>query len=279
MPTSVIWMSSRILRAIENRMDGPDNYELVLADSLTLGEGNYRMQTPESTTNSDLNEKKRQASHRATPASCIAVSMAEADGISNFSLLTANKTMPAAYEMLKDFVDVYLYPGHVNAVMGNSECRALAERGISGVVSGFTANELLTALAVAVIKSQQGKPFFVNAYPRVVTEEGSIAAREMMDKYLETYDCEWRGLGIIKGSGKRLKSEYAAFDARKKYGLPKIEGRPNPACRCGEVLQGKIKPSECPCFGKACEPLHPVGACMVSNEGACSAYYQYGGEL
>lgn len=214
-----------------------------------------------------------------TPASCIAVSMAEADGVSNFSLLTANKTMPAAYEMLKDFVDVYLYPGHVNAVMGNSECRALAERGISGVVSGFTANELLTALAVAVIKSQQGKPFFVNAYPRVVTEEGSIAAREMMDKYLETYDCEWRGLGIIKGSGKRLKSEYAAFDARKKYGLPKIEGRPNPACRCGEVLQGKIKPSECPCFGKACEPLHPVGACMVSNEGACSAYYQYGGEL
>ncbi len=214
-----------------------------------------------------------------TPAGCLAVSMAEDDKISNFSLLTANKTMPAAYELLKDFVDVYLYPGHVNAVMGNSECKALAERGISGVVSGFTANELLSALAVAVIKSGQGKPFFVNAYPRVVTDEGSTAAKEMMDKYLETYDCEWRGLGIINGSGKRLKPEYAAYDARKKYELPKIEGHSNPACRCGEVLQGKIKPSDCPCFGKACEPLHPVGACMVSNEGACSAYYQYGGEL
>jgi hydrogenase expression/formation protein HypD len=214
-----------------------------------------------------------------TPASCIAVSMAEKDGIDNFSLLTANKTMPKAYEMLKDYVDVYLYPGHVNAIMGNSECIELAKRGVSGVVSGFTANEILSALAAAVIKVREGKPFFVNAYPRVVTDEGSPAAKSIMNKYMEAYDCEWRGLGIIPGSGRRLKDEYAAYDARKKYALPKISGKVNKACRCGEVLQGLIKPSDCPCFGTACVPAHPVGACMVSGEGACSAYYQYGGEL
>ena len=214
-----------------------------------------------------------------TPASCIALSKAIEDDIDNFSLLTANKTMPAAYELLKDYVDVYLYPGHVNAVMGNSQCRALAERGISGVVSGFTANELLSAIAAAVVKAQQGNPFFVNAYTRVVSEDGSPEARAMMNKYLEPYDCEWRGLGVIKGSGMRLRAEYSDYDARKKYSLPVIEGRGNPACRCGEVLQGLIKPTDCPCFGTACTPMHPVGACMVSNEGACSAYFQYGGEL
>ncbi len=214
-----------------------------------------------------------------TPASCLALSMAIEKGLDNFSLLAANKTMPAAYQMLKDYVDVYLYPGHVNAIMGNSQCRALVKEGISGVVSGFSANELLSAMAAAVIKSKEGRPFFVNAYERVVSEDGSPAARALMDQYLESYDCEWRGLGMIAGSGKRLKAAYGTYDARKKYQLPHIHAHPNPACRCGQVLQGKIKPVECPCFGKACDPIHPVGACMVSNEGACAAYFQYGGGL
>ncbi len=214
-----------------------------------------------------------------TPASCIAISMAEKDGLDNFSLLMANKTMPSAYWMLKDYVDIYLYPGHVNAIMGNAECRKLAEHGVSGIVSGFAAEEILSALAAAVLKSKEKKPFFINAYPRVVKEEGSPKAKEIMDKYLESFDCEWRGLGVIPNSGMRLKAEYAKYDARKKFDLPVIEGKSNPACRCGEVLQGLIKPSACPCFGTACIPTHPVGACMVSGEGACSAYYQYGGEL
>ena len=89
-------------------------------------------------------------------------------------------------------------------------------------------------------------------------------------------DSEWRGLGIIPMSGMILRDEYADFDARKKFSLPKITGKPNPVCRCGDVLQGKCKPSDCNVFGKVCTPLHPIGACMVSNEGACSAYYQYG---
>ena len=215
-----------------------------------------------------------------TPASCIAVENAQKAGITNFSLLTANKTMPVAYKTLKDSADIYLYPGHVNAVVGNKTCMELCDQeGVSGVVTGFTAKEIMTALAVGIQKSKEGKPFFVNAYPRVVTDEGTQIGQDLVAKLMEPCDTEWRGLGMIPQSGMKLRDEYAAYDARKKFNLPKLEGHGNPACRCGEVLQGKIKSSDCPLFGKVCTPLHPVGACMVSNEGACSAYYQYGGEF
>lgn len=213
------------------------------------------------------------------PGSCLAVEQAAAEGVENFSLLTANKTMPNAYRALKGSADVFLYPGHVHAIIGTSLCEEMVSEGVSGVLAGFTAKELVTALAVAVTKAGEGKPFFVNAYPRVVKPEGAPAAVALIDRLMEACDTEWRGLGVIPLSGLRLREAYAAFDARKKYDMPRIEGRPNPACRCGEVLQGRCKPSDCPVFGKVCTPLHPVGACMVSGEGACSAYYQYGGDL
>jgi len=214
-----------------------------------------------------------------TPASCLAVDTAMAEGLDNFSILTANKTMPNAYLALKGSADVFLYPGHVHAIIGTGLCEDMVKEGVSGVLAGFTAKELVTALAVAVTKAQEGKPFFVNAYPRVVKPEGTPAAVALIEKVMEPCDSEWRGLGSIPGSGLALREEYAAFDARKKFSMPHIEGKPNPACRCGEVLQGKCKPSDCPVFGTGCTPLHPVGACMVSGEGACSAYYQYGGSL
>ena len=171
---------------------------------------------------------------------------------------------------------MFLYPGHVNAITGTALCEQLAEEGISGVVAGFTAKELLTALAVALVRFQEGKPFFVNCYPRVVKSEGSPEAQKLIEELMEPCDSEWRGLGVIPGSGLVLRKEWEAFDARKKYAVPPIQGRPNPACRCGDVLQGKCKPSDCKVFGKVCTPQHPVGACMVSNEGACSAYFMYG---
>ena len=211
-----------------------------------------------------------------TPAECLSVKQAKKDELSNYSLLMANKTMPQAYEALKGSADVFLYPGHVNAITGTELCEDLTEEGVSGVVAGFTAKELLTALAVALVKFQEGKPFFVNCYPRVVKPEGSREAQQLTEEMTEACDSEWRGLGVIPKSGVCLKKEWSAFDARKKYNIPSIQGKANPACRCGDVLQGKCKPSDCKVFGKVCTPQHPVGACMVSNEGACSAYYAYG---
>ena len=214
-----------------------------------------------------------------TPAPCLAIQKAMDEGVTNFSLLTANKTMPNAYAALKGSADVFLYPGHVHAIIGTRILSELAQNGVSGVLAGFTAKELLTALAVAIRRAESGEPFFVNAYPRVVRAEGAPEAVSLVDRFMEPCDSEWRGLGMIPGSGMKLRSEYRQFDARLKFSMPEIHGRPNPACRCGEVLQGKCRPSDCPVFGKVCTPLHPVGACMVSGEGACSAFYQYGGDL
>lgn len=212
-----------------------------------------------------------------TPSSCIAVSDAVEEGLSNFSILTANKTMPNAYEALKGSADAFLYPGHVHAITGTALCRQLAAQGVSGVIAGFTAAELLTALAVILVKIKEPEPFFVNCYSRVVADEGSKAAMALMEKYMQPCDALWRGLGIIKGSGLKLRKEYADFDARIKFSVPVMEGRETSGCRCAEVLKGEITPLKCPLFGKACTPDNPKGACMVSGEGACSAYYQYGG--
>lgn len=211
-----------------------------------------------------------------TPPSLMAVRKAKEEGLKNFSILTANKTMDNAYLALKDSADAFLYPGHVSTISGTKIYFDLMEQGISGVVTGFTGPELLTALAVIVKKSQEGKPFFMNCYPRVVTDEGSPAARKLAAEMTDAVDSEWRGIGIIPKSGLQLKPEYADYDARLKYDMPKIEGHANPACRCGSVLKGEITPEQCPVFGKGCTPEHPVGACMVSGEGACAAFYKYG---
>jgi hydrogenase expression/formation protein HypD len=103
-----------------------------------------------------------------------------------------------------------------------------------------------------------------------------VNAQKIIAETMTAGDAEWRGIGVIPGSGLILNETYAAYDARKKYGLPEVTGRPNPACRCGEILRGNCRPDECSCFGKNCTPEHPVGACMVSSEGACAAYYKYG---
>jgi hydrogenase expression/formation protein HypD len=214
-----------------------------------------------------------------TPSDVIAVKKAMTAGLKNFSILTANKTMPGAYEAMGKSCDAFLYPGHVHAITGTQICKDMCDKGVSGVIAGFTGSELLTALAVAVRKFGEGKPFFVNCYPRVVKDEGSPAAVAMVDRFMEPCDAEWRGIGTIPMSGMQLRDEYAEFDARKKYSVPDLKPEYKTACRCGDVLQGKITPNQCPLFGKACNPDHPVGACMVSDEGACSAFYMYGGDL
>ena len=214
------------------------------------------------------------------PGSCLAVRKAASLSLANFSILGANKTMPQAYQVLKNSADAFLFPGHVSVISGTGIYEELREQGVTGAVCGFTAEEILTALA-EIISAFAGErtPFFKNCYPRVVRPEGNPAARQLTSEIMEPCDAEWRGLGVIPRSGLRLRAEYAAWDARKKFALPPVTGRGNPACRCGTVLRGDCKPTDCPLFGKLCTPQHPVGACMVSGEGACSAFYQYGGEF
>lgn len=210
------------------------------------------------------------------PASCLAVKRAKESGLKNFTLLTANKTMDEAYRALRGSADAFLYPGHVSAITGMRIYRELREEGISGIVCGFTASEILTAIAMIILRLGKGTAFAENAYPRVVAEEGTPIGRALIEEVMEPCDAVWRGIGKIPGSGLCLrKPEYAEFDARLRFGIPEMHGRPNPACRCGDVLMGRIKPKECPIFGKVCTPEHPVGACMVSSEGTCSAYYKY----
>ncbi|MBP3879806.1 MAG: hydrogenase formation protein HypD [Lachnospiraceae bacterium] len=209
------------------------------------------------------------------PAACLAVRKARELGLKNFSLLTANKTMDRAYRVLKGSADAFLYPGHVSAITGTDIYEDLREEGISGVVCGFTANEIMTALAIVVTRIEKGEAFAENAYPRVVTKEGMPIGRKLMAETMEPCDAAWRGIGVIEGSGLKLREEYADYDARIVHEIPEIEGHPNPACRCGDVLMGRIRPYECPLFGKVCTTEHPVGACMVSSEGTCSAYYKY----
>ena len=184
--------------------------------------------------------------------------------------------LPAAYGALRGSADAFLFPGHVSVITGTSLYETLRENGVSGVVAGFKADEIIAALAVIVQESEKGKPFFRNCYPGVVKPEGNPIAMKLIDEVMEPCDSEWRGLGVISGSGLKLRPEYREFDAEIRFSLPAMNGRGNPACRCGSILRGDCTPADCPLFGKVCTPMHPAGACMVSGEGTCSAYYQYG---
>lgn len=211
------------------------------------------------------------------PGACLAVKKAAERGVKNFSLLCSNRTMENAYRSLHGAADAFLYPGHVSAVTGLAVYERLRDEGISGAVAGFGAQEMALAVAVILQKLMDGAPFAVNCYPRVVTREGSPAARRLIAEVMEPCDAEWRGLGVIPGSGLTLRGKYAADDAGLRFGIPALAGRENPACRCGDVLRGSCEPTGCPCFGKSCTPENPQGACMVSAEGACAAFYRYGG--
>ncbi len=214
------------------------------------------------------------------PLEAVTVREAKKRGIGNFSILSGNKlTVPAVKALLElgeVKIDGFIIPGHVSAVIGAGAWREIPEKyGRPCVISGFEPQDLVTGSLAIVDLVRSGKNILINDYPRVVTEKGNEKAREILDEVFEPCDAEWRGIGVIPGSGLAMRPEYAAFDAEKKFPVSVPEPREHRGCRCGELLRGLILPPECGLFGKACTPEEPVGPCMVSAEGPCSAYYKY----
>ena len=216
------------------------------------------------------------------PGTAAAVQMAREQGVENFSLLSMLKTVEPALRALiamEGFrVDGFLCPGHVASIIGEGGFRFLPEEyGLPGVIAGFAPEEILLAVYRLAKQLTEGQARLENAYPCAVRPEGNPLARSMLENCFEPRRDLWRGLGSIDNSGLALRPELAAFDAEKKFGLTAAPAAKPTACRCGDVICGRLGPEECPLFGRRCTPEDPVGPCMVSSEGACAAAYKYRG--
>jgi hydrogenase expression/formation protein HypD len=215
------------------------------------------------------------------PANAMSVHAAKRRGIGNFSLLVSHVLVPPAISAILDApgnkVQAFLLAGHVCSVMGYWEYPALAEKyRIPLVVTGFEPLDLLDGIRRAVIQLEAGRHEVENAYERIVTFAGNLPAQRLLAEVFEVTDRAWRGIGVIPQSGWRLSEAYAEFDAEERFQISGIHTEESPLCRAGDVLRGAIKPAECAAFGKECTPRHPLGATMVSSEGACAAYFNYG---
>jgi hydrogenase expression/formation protein HypD len=216
------------------------------------------------------------------PANAMAVLQAKAQGLTNFAVLVSHVTVPAAITALMDSPDVqvdgFLAAGHVCTVMGFWEYEPLAEKyHIPIVVTGFEPVDLLHGILDCVQELETGQSEVRNAYARSVTRNGNQPAQAVIRRVFEMTDRAWRGIGVIPMSGYRLREEFVGFDAEQRFPqVQTIQTHESPLCISGLVLQGRKKPDECPAFGKQCTPQTPLGATMVSSEGACAAYYRYG---
>ncbi len=215
------------------------------------------------------------------PAEAAVVLQARKRNIRNFSILCGNKITVPAVKALLDAgdanIDGFILPGHVSAVIGVNAWKFIPEEyNKPCVVAGFEDYDLIRASVRILALVQNKKAVLVNEYTRAVKDEGNKKAIEIMYEVFKPVDSNWRGIGVIPMSGLGLKEEYAEFDAEKKFQVSPPEPKEHAGCRCGELLRGLIIPTDCPLFGKVCTPELPVGPCMVSSEGPCSAYYLYG---
>ena len=214
------------------------------------------------------------------PATAMAAFQAAKKNLKNFSMLVSHVLVPPAMEALLSSPDCrvqgFLAAGHVCAVMGFNEYPPLAAKyRVPIVVTGFEPLDILQGVLMCIQQLEEGRAVVENQYARAVRREGNQPAQEIMQQVFKVVRRKWRGVGEIPKSGMGLNDAYAAFDAEKKFGLAEREIAEPKECLAGLVLQGKIKPRECPAFGKLCTPEHPLGATMVSSEGACAAYYRY----
>lgn len=210
-----------------------------------------------------------------TAGYAVALKKAVAQGLTNLKLITSLKrVVPAIDALLSDpacTIDAFILPGHVSVIIGTSVYETLLQKyPIPCAVTGFESDEILLAIKSIIQQIVDGSPQIDNCYRSVVTREGNTMATAMIDDVFTIQDEKFRGLGIIPAAGYRLNDEYAGFA----YPLDDYEDA-NEVCRCGDVLRGRIKPTQCPYFAQDCTPLNPIGPCMVSSEGACGIYYRF----
>ena len=212
-----------------------------------------------------------------------AIVTAQARGAKNFSVLASLRTIPGAMALLAADpgvrIDAFLCPANVSAIIGTNAYRPLAERyGLPCVVAGFEPLDILASVLMILRQKSLGVAKVENEYSRVATPGGNRKAQAMLAEIFESCDTGWRGIGVLPGSGLRIREKHAAFDAGRRFGIAVASTPERDGCRCGEVLKGMIDPPECPLFGNACTPGSPVGPCMVSTEGACAAAHKYGAD-
>ena len=215
-----------------------------------------------------------------TPTIAAAILEADARGLQNFSVYCAHKTTPPALRTIANdpetTIDGFILPGHVATITGLAPFGFLVDEfNTPGVVTGFEPVDILQGICMLVQMVVEDRPAIDNAYRRGVNADGNPVARQLVEQVFEPCDTTWRGLGPIANSGLSIRPEFSRFDARARFDVP-VEATVEPrGCRCGDVLRGAITPSDCPLFGHACTPEHPVGPCMVSSEGSCAAYFRY----
>jgi hydrogenase expression/formation protein HypD len=214
------------------------------------------------------------------PANAMAVLQAHEQGLRNFSVLVSHVCVPPAMHAIlgspRNRVQAFLAAGHVCAVMGYWEYPPLAQRyHVPIVVTGFEPVDLLRGVLSAVRQLEAGRAEAENAYARAVTLEGNRPAQAVIRRVFEPRDRNWRGVGLIPQSGWGLRPEFADFDAERRFAVGHIATRESPLCIAGDILQGHMKPNQCAAYGRQCTPQTPLGAPMVSSEGACAAYYRY----
>ncbi|MFO7714754.1 hydrogenase formation protein HypD [Desulfosarcina sp.] len=216
------------------------------------------------------------------PTVAAAILAAHHQRLDNFSVVSAHKTVPPALEALADGqinIDGFLLPGHVSVIIGMDAYRPFFEaHRVPCVVAGFEPADLLQSIAMLVDQVESGQPALENAYPRAVSPTGNPKAMAVMGEVFAVCDADWRGIGSIPGSGLAIREKYAAFDAVRVFDI-RLKPAPEPkGCACGEILTGVKIPPQCPLYKTACNPMAPVGPCMVSSEGTCAAYYRYHGD-
>jgi len=214
------------------------------------------------------------------PSTAAAILEARKRGVDNFSMYSAHKIMSPAMKALTScniILDGFICPGHVSTIAGSGMYRFLAEdHGLACVVSGFEPVDLMQSILMLIRQTNSEKPSVEIQYKRAVKPEGNKRALSMMDNVFSLKDDWWRGLGIIPESGLGISEKYSDFDAVRRFDLKDVEAPEPKGCSCGEILRGAKKPEDCQLFSKICNPAHPIGACMVSPEGACNASFRYG---